>query len=104
MKAIVHRIEKVLKSGTSKTGNAYSLDFTNVATSVPVNEAEVFGSKEMVYQYGAASNFSKLDALRGKLPCEVEIDLGVEMDSYGNPKTVITDVKLPSGATNAVKS
>lgn len=96
MKAIVIRIEKVLISGTSKKGNPYSLDFTNVATSVPFNEVDGFGSKEMQYQYGTSANFAKLDALRGKLPCEVDLELGVEMDNYGNPRTVIKDLKLPN--------
>lgn len=99
MKYLVTRIERVLKSGTSKTGNAYSLDFTNITFSVPTNESDVFGSKETTFQYGAASNFASLEALRGRLPIEMDITVGVAMDAYGNAKTVITDIKaLPSSA------
>ena len=97
MKATVTRIERVLKSGTSKTGNAYSLDFTNITFVVPVSDPDQFGSKETTFQYGTASNFSNLEALRGRLPVEMDITMGVELDAYGNTKTVITDVKaLPS--------
>ncbi|SJN27187.1 hypothetical protein [Psychrobacter sp. JB385] len=96
MKYIVSRIERVKKEGKAKeTGNPYSLDFTNITVLVPVSDTDQYGSKETTYQYGSADNFAKLDALRGKLPCEVEMDLGIEMDKYGNPKTVFTDVKLP---------
>ena len=98
MKVTVTRIERVLKSGTSKkSGNAYSLDFTNITFVVPVSDPDQFGTKETTFQYGAASNFSNLEALRGRLPVEMDITIGVEMDTYGNAKTVITDVKaLPS--------
>ena len=102
MKYLVTRIEKVLKAGTSKTGNAYSLDFTNVTFSVPVNESLAFGAKETTFQYGSAGNFANLEALRGRLPVEMDITMGVEMDTYGNAKTVITDIKaLPSTAPQA---
>lgn len=99
MKYLVTRIEKVLKSGTSKTGNAYSLDFTNVTFSVPVNDPLSFGAKETTFQYGSAGNFSNLEALRGRLPVEMDITMGVEMDTYGNAKTVITDIKALPSAT-----
>ncbi len=99
MKYTVTRIEKVLRTGTSKTGNAYSLDFTNITFSVPVNESESFGSKETTFQYGSASNFATLEALRGRLPIEMDITVGIEMDNYGNARTVITDIKaLPSAS------
>lgn len=104
MKYLVTRIEKVLKSGLSKTGNAYSLDFTNITVSVPVNEVDAFGSKEVTFQYGKASNFDTIESLRRSLPIEMDISIGVEMDSYGNAKTVITDLKaLPSNAPQTNK-
>lgn len=104
MKYLVTRIEKVLKSGLSKTGNAYSLDFTNITFSVPVNDPLQFGSKETTFQYGEAVNFSHLEALRGRLPVEMDITVGVQMDAYGNAKTVITDIKaLPSSAPQTNK-
>nr|WP_193216001.1 hypothetical protein [Psychrobacter sp.]QJS05420.1 hypothetical protein [Psychrobacter sp.] len=97
MKYLVTRIERVLKSGVSAKNNPYSLDFTNITFSVSTNETDVFGSKETTFQYGKAANFSTLEALRGRLPIEMEITMGVEMDSYGNAKTVITDIKaIPS--------
>lgn len=95
---LVTRIEKVLKNGVSKTGNAYSLDFTNVTFSVPVNDPLSFGAKETTFQYGLASNFSTLETLRGRLPISMDITVGVEMDAYGNAKTVITDIKALSSA------
>lgn len=99
MKYTVTRIEKVLKSGISGKGNAYSLDFTNITFSIPTNESDVFGSKETTFQYGNAAKFSSLEALRGRLPVEMDITMGVEMDSYGNAKTVITDIKALPSAT-----
>lgn len=100
MKATVTRIERVLRSGTSKTGNAYSLDFTNITFVVPVSDPDQFGTKETTFQYGKSSNFANLESLRGRLPVEMDITMGVEMDTYGNAKTVITDVKaLPSSTS-----
>lgn len=103
MKYLVTRIEKVLKSGTSKTGNAYSLDFTNITIAAPVNEPLLFGSKETTFQFGSAGNFSNLEALRGRLPLEMDITIGVQMDSYGNAKTVITDIKALQSTPTPVK-
>lgn len=104
MKVIVNRVERVLRSGVSqKNGNAYSLDFTSVFVSVPVNDADTFGTKEISYQYGSAADFDKLASLRGSLPCSLDIELGVEVDSYGNPKTVITDIKLPPAVSHVNK-
>lgn len=95
MKQIIKRIERVNRSGTSKAGNAYSIDQTNIVVDVPYETADGFGSKEMVYQYGDHTNMTKLEPLRGRLPCEVDIELGTELDQYDNPKTVVVDVKLP---------
>lgn len=103
MKYTVTRIEEVLKSGISKTGNAYALDFVNLTVAVSVNDVSIFGSKETTYKYGAASNFARLEVLRGRLPLEVDLDIGIEMDTYGNPQTVITDVKLPTANPMANK-
>jgi hypothetical protein len=99
MKYTVTRIEKVLKSGTSKSGNAYSLDFTNITVSVPVAEVDAFGFKEVTFQYGKASNFDTIESLRRSLPVQMDITIGVEMDTYGNPKTVITDMKALPAST-----
>lgn len=96
MKFNVNRITRQNRSGTSKTGNPYSLDFVEIAVSVPLNTPDSFGSKEIVYQYGKAADFSKLEPLRSQLPCDVDLELGNEIDDYGNAKTVVIDVKLPS--------
>lgn len=103
MKYTVTRIEKVLKSGTSAKGNAYSLDFTNITFSVPVNDPLLFGEKEATFQYGTAANFSNLEALRGRLPIDMDITMGIQMDAYGNAKTVITDIKALQSSPSPVK-
>lgn len=95
MKVIVKRIERVNRSGTSKAGNAYTINQTNLVCDVPFSSVDGFGSKEMVYQYGDHSKFSDLETLRGKLPYELDIELGTQLDNYDNPKTVVTSVKLP---------
>lgn len=102
MKFLVSRIGKQLRSGVSKAGNAYSMDYTEIVVSVPLNTADSFGSKELVYQYGTAADYEKLEVLRGSLPCEVELELGTTVDSYGNPKTVVTSVK-PNVVTSVNK-
>ncbi len=99
MKILISRIESLVKSGTSKGGNPYSLDFTKITALVPFHTAEGFGFKEMTYDYGKAANFQKLESLRGALPANVEVEIGIENDQYGNPLTVITDVKVAT-ATN----
>lgn len=100
MKQIIKRIERVNRSGTSKAGNPYTIDQTNIVVDVPFDTADGFGSKEMVYQYGDHTNMTKLETLRGKLPAEVDIELGTAFDNYDNPKTVVVDIKLPSTAPN----
>lgn len=96
MKAIVRNINRVNRSGTSKSGNPYHIDQTNVVIDVPFDNEDGFGSKEMSYQYGTSANFAKLEVLRGKLPCQVDIELGTELNQYDQPVTVVTDVKLQS--------
>lgn len=93
MKFLVSRIQKQLRSGISKTGNPYSMDHVDIVVSVPLSTSDAFGSKELVYQYGTASDFDKLDVLRSSLPCDVDLELGTIIDTYGNPKTVVTSVK-----------
>lgn len=95
MKFTVSRVTKQNRSGTSKTGNPYALDFVEIVVSVPFNTPNAFGHKEVVYQYGKAADFSKLESLRSRLPCEVDLELGHEVDDYGNAKTVVTDVTVP---------
>lgn len=96
MKVIVKRIERVNRSGTSKAGNPYSIDRTNLVIDVAYDGDDGFGSKEMVYQYGSHSKFLELESLRGKLPCSVDIELGTKFDDYDNPVTVVTSLSLPN--------
>ena len=90
MKMTVIRVERVERSGTSKAGNPYNIDQTNIVVQVP------YGFKEQSFKYGKASQFAKLDTLRDRLPVELEFDLGIEINDYGQPVTVIKDLKLPT--------
>lgn len=94
MKVIAKRIERVNRSGTSKSGNAYHIDQTMIYVDVPFDSPDGFGAKEFGYRFGDSTNFSKVEQLRGKLPTEIEIDLSTQMNQYDQPETVIIDVKL----------
>lgn len=94
------RIQRTDVSGISKTGNPYVINNTLVTVQVPIDTADAFGQKEMVYPFGDSSNFNKLASLKGRLPIECEIDLGAVLDDYGNVVTAITDVKLPAAPYN----
>ena len=103
MKMLVNRISRTNQSGVSKkTGNPYHIDNTTVAVVIPFENADGFGAKEMEYQYGTSANFLTLDKLRGKLPCELEVELGTELNQYGNPVTVVNSISLPTVATPAL--
>lgn len=95
MKMNVIRVNAVNRSGTSKTGNAYHIDQTEITVQVPFSSPDGFGFKEMTYQYGDSSNISKLTALRDNLPAECDIDLGVSLNSYGSTQTIVQGIKLP---------
>lgn len=95
MKMKVIRVDRVNRSGTSKTGNAYHIDQTEITVQVPYSSGDGFGFKEMTYQYGDSSNFSKIDILRDRLPIECDVELGVSLNSYGSTQTIVTDIKLP---------
>ena len=90
MKMLVTLIESKNISGTSKAGKPYH---TTVTVSVPVDTAESFGSKEIVYQYGTSANFDSLKNMRGQLPLMCEVELGANLNSYGGVDTVIQSIK-----------
>lgn len=92
MKVIVKRIERLNRTGTSKSGNAYTLDRTTVVADVPFSSTDGFGAKEMEYQYGDHTNFLDLEKYRGKLPLELDIELGTELNQYDQPVTVIKSI------------
>lgn len=95
MKMQVKAIERVNRSGTSKQGNPYTIDQTNITVEVPFDNHDGFGFKSMTYQYGDSTNFEKLVALRGRLPMELEVELGTELNQYGSPVTVVNAISVP---------
>lgn len=101
MKMKVIRVNATNRSGTSKTGNPYHIDQTEITVQVPYSSPEGFGFKEMTYQYGDSSQIAKLMPLRDNLPAECDIDLGVSLNSYGSTQTIVTDIKLPQTLAKA---
>lgn len=96
---LVESINRVKRSGKSKNGNDYTIDVTEVVVKVPYDNADGFGSKFITYPYGKSDNFEKLQTLRGKLPIELDIELGSELNQYSQPVTVVNDIKLPTVKT-----
>lgn len=96
MQMQIIRIERIQRSGTSKAGNPYHIDQTQITIAVPLSTPDGFGVKEMTYQYGDSSNFTRLEALRDRLPAIVDMELGVELNQYGSTVTVVKDLKLSS--------
>lgn len=95
MKMKVTSVDRVNRSGTSKSGNPYTIDQTNITVEVPFDNHDGFGFKSMTYQYGNSQNFEKLTPLRGRLPIELEVELGTELNSYGSPVTVVNSINVP---------
>lgn len=93
MKMLVTLIESKNISGTSKAGKPYHIDNTTITVSVPVDTAESFGSKEIVYQYGTSANFDSVKNMRGQLPMLCEVELGANLNSFGGVDTVIQSIK-----------
>lgn len=95
MKMNIIRIEAANKTGMSKKGEPYTLDFTRVTVEVPFSTPDGWGTKEMTYEYGTYANLAKLESLRDKLPmvCDVELTMGT--DQYERPTTVISNVQVP---------
>lgn len=101
MKMKVIRVNATNRSGTSKTGNPYHIDQTEITVQVPYSSPEGFGFKEMTYQYGDSSQIAKLMPLRDNLPADCDIELGVSLNSYGSTQTIVTDIKLPQTLAKA---
>ena len=101
MKMKVIRVNAINRSGTSKSGNPYHIDQTEITVQVPYSSPEGFGYKEITYQYGDSSQIAKLMPLRDNLPAECDIDLGVSLNSYGSTQTIVTDIKLPQTLAKA---
>lgn len=95
MKMLVESINRVKRSGTSKKGNEYNIDVTEIVVKVSYDNVDGFGSKFITYPYGKSENFEKLQSLRGKLPLELDLELGTELNQYDQPVTVVIDIKLP---------
>lgn len=94
MKMTVVAIEAVNIQGTSKKGQPYHIDETRLTVALPFDKDDGFGIKTHEYRYGTSADFAKFTALRGKLPAELDITLATELNNYGQPVTVVTDVKL----------
>ena len=104
MKMKVIRVNATNRSGTSKTGNPYHIDQTEITVQVPYSSPEGFGFKEMTYQYGDSSQIAKLMSLRDRLlvdGVECDIELGASLNSYGSVQTIVTDIKLPQTLAKA---
>lgn len=101
MKMLVESINRVKRSGKSQKGNDYNIDVTEIVVKVPYDNLDGFGSKFINYPYGKSENFEKLQSLRGKLPLELDIELGTELNQYDQPVTVVIDIKLPQKVTGA---
>lgn len=117
MKIIVKRIESINRKGVNKeTGKTWHIDATNVIADVAFdddkadenNTTVAFGFKDIVYQVGekpSSQNFYKmgLDKFKGLLPLECEVEMGQGLDSFGNPKVCIFDIK-PVSAKKSVSA
>ena len=104
MKMKVIRVNATNRSGTSKTGNPYHIDQTEITVQVPYSSPEGFGFKEMTYQYGDSSQIAKLIPLHNRLlvdGVECDIELGASLNSYGSVQTIVTDIKLPQTLAKA---
>lgn len=95
-KVIIRRVESVIRSGTSKSGNPYSLDQTNVTIELPVDTTTQFGLKEVTYQYKDGAAIKEFEHLKDKIPFDAEIELDIRMNDYGSEETYIKEVFLPS--------
>lgn len=94
MKMTVIAITKTDVQGTSKKGQPYHIDETRLSVAIPFDTDDGFGVKVTEYKVGSSIDFTKYASFRGKLPVEMDIVLGVDVNQYGQPITVVTDVKL----------
>ena len=96
MKMTVNSILRTNVTGVSKkTGNPYTINNTMVNVAIPFETPDGFGVKEIGYQFGDSGNFLNLEKFRGKLPAEMDVELGTGLDQYGNPTTVVTALSMP---------
>lgn len=94
MRVIIKAVTRADIQGTSKKGNPYHIDETRISIELPFDDENGFGVKLQEYSIGKAKEFESLANLRGKLPVEADIELGVELNQYGQPVTKIKDFKL----------
>lgn len=95
MKGKLIRVSRLNISGESKkTGKAYAIDRCNVALMVECTNEDAIGYKEVEYEYsGGSVMYGSLMKFAGHLPLECDVDLDVDLDNYGNPITVVTNIK-----------
>lgn len=110
MKIVIKRVESINRKGVSSKGKEYHIDVTNVYSDVPFatddQNGTAFGTKELVYQVGLTPSHAnyhtfKLDQLKGRLPCEVEVEMGQALNAYGEPVPCIVDIKFSKSLPNA---
>lgn len=93
MKMTVVAITRVNIQGTSKKGLPYHIDETRLSVALPFDNDEGFGIKTHEYVFGDSMMFERFKSYRGKLPADFDITLGTELNQYGQPQTVVTDVQ-----------
>lgn len=96
MKMTVVAISKADIQGVSKKGAPYKIDETRLTVALPFDTDDGFGIKTHEYVFGKAADFNKYQDLRGKLPVEADITLATELNTYGQPVTVVSDLKILS--------
>lgn len=98
MKVMIKAITRADIQGTSKKGNPYHIDETRISVELPFNDDNGFGVKLQEYAIGKSKEFAKYEQLRGKLPVEADIELGIELNQYGQAVTVVQDLKIAKPA------
>lgn len=93
MKMTVLAIEAIDITGTSKKGLPYHINETRLTVSLPFDKDTGFGIKVHEYVFGTSENFDKFKVFRNKLPAEFDITLATQLNQYGQPVTVVTDVQ-----------
>lgn len=93
MKMTVVAISRTNIQGTSKKGLPYHIDQTNIVVALPFDNEDGFGIKTHEYNFGNSQTFEKFKQYRGKLPQDFDITLTTELNQYGQPVTVVSDVQ-----------
>lgn len=93
MKMTVVAITRLNIQGTSKKGLPYHINETRISVALPFDNDDGFGIKTHEYAFGDSMAFDRFSSFRGKLPAEFDITLTTELNQYGQPQTVVSDVQ-----------